>query len=385
MSRAAVRQDGASRRGNRKTVEPQGCPRKDRAVKATLGRQFVVPVALLALTATGCATDHTGQTAAHVGQEQVTTAALTSYMEELVKEQTAPVSGAARLAWQRSVLGYLIERDIFSTIAARSGVSVSEADITSTVTALGGDAAVDKQLVTNHLPSSIKHTLLESLTLENKLIDKWLPVSDADLQAAYQQEIATFQQVNVTFVTATSQAQAEQIATKLRAAPTTFDAIATATLGAGNAPAATGLQPKGQFGATLGDQLWAAKVGDVLAVNAQGAWRVLLVTDHVLQSFEAAKPQLLATARNGKTQAVVTDNITKLQATDPIVVNPRFGRWDPAQQLVVDATTDTVKQNDSVSVTDPLGTGATGGTGGTGGTTPSDGSSSDPSGSPAAP
>ena len=340
-------------------------------MKATFRRQLVVPLALVALTATGCATAHTGRVAGRVGSHTVDTSQVSSYVNDIVGEQQGPVTDANRLSWQRGILTRLIQAQIFQALAAKDHVAVTQADLDSALASVGGQTTVTQGLTKNHIPQSLQPTLITTLALQNKLLDTWLPVSDADLKAAYQQNLVAYQTVNVKFLTVDNQAHAEAIAAKVRVAPDTFDAAAKEIAGPAAQTAETGPQPAAKFGSDLGKLLAAAKLGDVLAVNAQGAWRVLLILSQT--TFDDVRPAVLAAARQSTEGPALDEHIKSLLASDPIEVNPRFGKWDEATRKVLDAASDTVRSGPAPGPSSDLTSGL------------SDGASGGPSPDPAAP
>ncbi|MDQ1723503.1 MAG: hypothetical protein QOG52_531, partial [Frankiaceae bacterium] len=285
-------------------------------MKATFRRQFAV-LGLLGLAATGCSTAHTGHVAGRVGSRTVDTSQVASYMNDLIADQKgAALADADKVTAERQILGFLVQHQVFTALAAKDGITASPSDIATALAGLGGADTVSKALVSHNLPQSLLPTLIGSLALQNNLVDKWLPIPDSTLQAAYQQQRATFQTVNVTYLPVTSQAQADQIAARVRLAPDTFDAVAKDVLGPSAVTTASGPLPLTQFAGDIGAKVWAAQVGDVLAVSAAGSWDVLLVTDHQDKTFAEAKPTLLASAHANEVGPAIGSHVSQLLATD---------------------------------------------------------------------
>ncbi|MCU1676772.1 MAG: SurA N-terminal domain [Frankiales bacterium] len=333
--------------------------RKDSAVKATFRRQFALPLVLVAFVATGCGQARTGQVAGSVGDHEVTTAQLADISNQT---DTSAMDANERAKLEQTMLSSLLQLAVFRALADKEGITVTQADLDASIAAKGGRDAIFAGLDSANLPHALLPTIIESITLDAKLEDKWLPVTDDVLRATYDKNIDTYRQIEITHVAADSEAQANEIAGKLRAAPGTFTAIAAEYFGPDAPPVSTGLLPKSKFPADLGNQLWAAKQGDVLVINTEGAWRVLLVTQHVETPFADARAAVLQTARGTNAAAEFTKRLAELRKTDPIVVNPRFGDWDPDNLAVIPGVSETVRQDDVVSAvgnTDPLSGGFT--------------------------
>jgi hypothetical protein len=354
-------------------------------VKASLRRQLTVPVVLLALGATGCAQVNSGAIAARIGDRTISTHELVADIQAgaapsasgsaTTAPSTAP-STADGVTEQRTVLRTLVRLEELRLLAVRDSLpsTVSDADRSAQVTAFGGETALQTAMSSNGIPAGLRTQYLDTQVLAQRLLEKWVPVTDQLLQQTYQNNLAQFVQADVKFSTVPTQAAATTFAAKARSNPSSFDALATAA----NAPSQqTGLHAATEFGTLFGPQIAKASVNDVITGQSGQGWVVILVTNRVVQPLTAVKDQVAAQARSASSQEVFSQHFKALAASDPVQVNPRFGVWDPAASDIVAATGDTVQV--SAPAASPQDTGLPADTGSSGATdTPSPGTSSTP-------
>jgi hypothetical protein len=354
-------------------------------VKASLRRQLTVPVALLALAATGCSQIDNGGIAARIGDRTVTTSELVADMRSSANGSASPGADATAVpatadagASQRTVLRTLIRLEELRLLASRDALpsTVSDADRNAMVTQLGGDAGVQSSMSSAGIDAGLRTQFLDTEVLAQRLLAKWVPVSDALLQKTYDDNLANFVQADVKFATVPTQAEATVLAQKVRANVSAFDSLSAAA----KAPVQqTGLHPATDFGQTFGPQIAQGAVGDVITGQAgTSGWVVILVTKHVVQPLAAVKDQVAAQARSASSQQAFTQHFQALEVSDPVRVNPRFGSWDAVASNVVALPSDTVQANGAAA--NPLDTGLTPDSGSGAGAT--DGSGTGPTDTP---
>src|SRR4051794_19889519 len=209
-------------------------------------------------------------------------------------------SALARL--QRSILTRLIDNQLLAAAAARLHVSVSEGEIDQEQAQLaqqaGGDQQLLQQAVLSGIAPSELRSALRGLVLGNKIAQAVVAdqsITEADLKAAYQQNIDQFDQVHAAHILVPTKAQADQILERAKQNPESFPLLAqqfsqdTSTRSNGGDLGSVG---RSRLDPGFAGPVFAAKVGSIIEVHSSFGWHVVHVIAHQRTSLADATPQL---------------------------------------------------------------------------------------------
>jgi peptidyl-prolyl cis-trans isomerase C len=333
----------------------------------TLPRLYI-PALILAVSAAACSsTSDSAQdpaNAAKVGTTVITTAQLAhevsifKFIAAINGSQCGaaapPAAGAPPAVFNaascnRQALQYLIQGVYVNKYAATKKIVAPAADVTKAVSGLDtqlGATAIDAKLKANHLTRADLSTLAREFVLSGKVRDAIVTaaVPDSELQSIYAQNIPAFTNVDLDHILVKTKAEADKIYSQVTAPGFTqkdFEALATKTSidpGAatnhGHYAQAVGVLPGAQSGGFVkpfADAVLALKPGEISKpVQTTFGWHVILLNSKSVTPFSQAKPQLLQ-AEGG---TAFQDWIVAQNKISPVTVNPKYGKYDPAQGVI---------------------------------------------------
>jgi foldase protein PrsA len=305
-------------------------------------------LAAAAMLMSGCNTSPGA--AALVGDDRISTDNLQHEVNrDLADPQAKAQLGSDRAGFDRTALGRLINNLVITAAAAEHHITASEADVDQQLSQFAQQAGGTTQLQDQAAQSGIPRNELRSFTrfyvLEQKLGDRLVasvPVSRAQLQAAYQKNIDNYDQVHAAHILVKSKAQADSILAQVKQNPSSFAKLAakfstdTSNKDTGGD---LGFAGRGQFVAPFSDAIFAAKPDSFIEVHTQFGWHVVHVIEHRRQTLSQAAPELKTTilqdTHDKLLQQALADEAKKLG----VHVNPRFGRWDFTRGEVVAVST----------------------------------------------
>jgi foldase protein PrsA len=284
--------------------------------------------------------------AAVVGGDRISTQTLQDTVNRALKDPSAQQQlGQDRGAFVRSELARLITNVIVERAAADEGVTVTNADIDRELDSLAQQAGGRKQLIeaasSRGVPEPDLREFIRHFVMQQKLGDKLVAgvaVSQSDLQAAYQQQIDQYDQVDSAHILLKTKAEADQVLAQVRKTPSSFAALAAAkSLDTGSKAngGELGFQPHSQFVKEFADAIFAAKPGTFLEVHTKFGWHVVHVIAHRTTSLAEATPQLKTSLLEPKRQQLLTQELSAVAKKVGVHVNPRYGSWDPAGAKIV--------------------------------------------------
>ena len=314
-----------------------------------LSRAAAVPAVLLgaalALSACGNSTSSPGA-AAIVGKHRISTDTLQSRVNDALKDPQAQAKlGANRANFVRDELGQLINNDVIAAAAAAHGVTVSDSEIDNQLNQFaqqaGGMPQLEQSAAQNGVPRTQLRTFIRFYVLQQKLADKLvadIPVTQDQLQAAYQQNIDQFDKVHSAHILVKDKKTADRILAQVKANPNSFASLASKySLDTSNKNSGgdLGFAGHGQFVKEFSDAIFAAKPGSFIEVHSQFGWHVIHViarkTVPLAQAETQLKGQILKQQREQLLHKALADEAKKLG----VHVNPRYGKWDAQQGQVV--------------------------------------------------
>jgi foldase protein PrsA len=252
------------------------------------------------------------------------------------------------VSFTRTELGRLINNHIIAAAAAAHGITVSQADVDKQLNEFAQQAGGTAQLLQQAEQSGIPRDELSSFTryyvLQQKLADALVadvPVSQSQLEAAYQQSIDNYDQVHSAHILVKTKAEADSILAQVRANPSSFAKLAAQhSLDTSNKDNGgdLGFAGEGQFVPSFSHAIFAAKPGTFIEVHSKFGWHVVHVIAHKRVSLEQATPELKTTILKDTRDKLLQEALTAEAHKLGVHVNPRFGAWDYAQGTVVAPT-----------------------------------------------
>lgn len=311
-----------------------------------VARQFTLVAATIAVLVgvSGCNTNPGA--AALVGPDKITTETLQQAVTRALADPQAQAQlGGNRASFTRTELGRLINNRIIAAAAAAHHVVVTQPEIDTQISQFaqqaGGMTQLLQQAAQGGVPKKDLRDFIRFYVMEQKLGDALvadIPVSQAQLQAAYNANIDTYDQVHSAHILVKDKKTADTILTEVRSNPSRFAALAaqfstdTSNKSKGGD---LGFAGRGQFVKAFSDAIFAAKPGSFIEVHSKFGWHVVHVFAHrvtpLAQVATTLKTTILKSTRDQLLQRALSDESKKLG----IHVNPRYGHWDPKTGAVV--------------------------------------------------
>lgn len=299
----------------------------------------------LALVLAGCTAGDPGL-AASVGPQRLSVAEareLFAVFEsspdygELVQAdpEVAPIQGAA------VVVGRWVQTRLLERAAGEFGVTVTDEDVTAALDAqiaeqLDSREAFEQLLVEQGLTEAeIREGIRDGLLRQElaAAVGADVEVTDDEVQAAYEANYPPTVRAIVTATQEEAQAAQDRVS-----GGEDFNAVAADVSIDGSASAGGEVGPlaPGSLPPELEDPLLAAADGDLVGPIA--LQDVFVVAERVApQALEEVRGEIEAGLRDQAAGSLLDEFQADLNASDDIVVNPRFGRWDPQAGTVVSA------------------------------------------------
>jgi foldase protein PrsA len=299
---------------------------------------------VLVLSVSAC--DTSPGAAALVGDERISTSALQKEVDAALSlPNVQPQLASDRAGFTRTELARLVTNFIIAAAADEANLTVSQSDIDQQMNEFAQQAGGQAQLFQQAEQSGIPRKELTEFTrfyvLEQKLADKLVatvPVSDAQLRAAYQKNIDQFDQVHSAHILVKTKALADQILARVKQDPSSFAKLAakystdTSNKDSGGD---LGFAGRGQFVPSFSDAIFAAKAGSFIEVHSQFGWHVVHVIAHRTISLAKATPQLKSSLLQDTRDKMLAEALAAEGKKLGVHINPRYGRWDNATQTVV--------------------------------------------------
>ena len=304
-------------------------------------RLAAVAAGLTVLALSGCGdAAMRSASAAMIGGTSISTDALSGLVERgLADPQAAQQLGADRDTYQRQVLARLINSEVLDEAARRAGVEVTQGEVDTQIAQFaeqaGGREALEQQAAQSGISPTDLPDFVRDIVVEQELGDeltKDVDVPAEALQAAYDQNLAEYDQVRSRHILVESEQQAREILTSVRADETTFASLAAQfSIDTSNKDAGgdLGLVGRGAFVPEFEELLFSAEPGTYDVVQTQFGWHVVNVIERITTPLSEAEPELRRTALQDQRTAATQELLRNTAADLDITVNSRFGTWDP--------------------------------------------------------
>jgi parvulin-like peptidyl-prolyl isomerase len=260
---------------------------------------------------------------------------------------------ALRVALARAELSRLITNHLWADAAAQRHIRVSATEVDQQISQFaqqtGGLRALYAQAGQAGIAKSEFRSVVYYYVLQQKVGDALvahIPVSQAQLAAAYQQNIGQYEQVHIAHIQVSTKKLADSILAQVRRQPSRFASLAakysldTSSKANGGD---LGFAGRGAFAQVkaLGDAAFAAKPGSFVEVQTPLGWHVVHVIAHRKVSLAQAAPNLKSQILQNQRNQLLERTQLSISRRLGVHVNPRYGRWDAQRQQVVPGVTST--------------------------------------------
>lgn len=250
---------------------------------------------------------------------------------------------------QSEILTALIARQILGDVAQELGVALSQEERTQAIDrwteGVGGQEQAQRLIQASGLGEQEFYDLIAELpVLEQKVVDALTPegeLSTEQLRDRYERNLQAYEVRELSQIVVQSEQEAEQIRQELEdgadfaqlASERSIDPATSATGGVIGEVARENLQSRPE----IAEAVFAADEGEVVGPYEVGqAYLLLRVGPGRTIPFADALDSLREQAREEAQTTEAAQRLAGLFAQADVQVNPRFGRWDPSQQRVVD-------------------------------------------------
>ncbi len=301
--------------------------------------------AALALTGCGNGVGERGA-AATIGDQRITTSTLNDLVtRSLADPEAKQTVGADPVAFERAALRRIISHAIITEAARREGVTADGASIDATFDKFaqqtGGLAGLEAAATKQGIAKADLREALTDVTLRDLIADKLtagVTVPQEQLQQAYDQNIAQYDQVRSAHILVATEAKAKQLLAALKKDPSRFASFAaqfSTDTGSKDKGGDLGYQGRGALEKNFEDAIFGNPPGSLVIAKTQFGYHVISVIDRRTTTFAQAQTELRRTILSQQRQAVVDALILKTSKDLGVKVNPRFGTWDVSTQQVV--------------------------------------------------
>jgi parvulin-like peptidyl-prolyl isomerase len=283
--------------------------------------------------------------AATVGGKKISTAHLQAGVTAaLVNPQAAQQIGTNRAVFARELLAKMISDDVVAGIAKSRHVTLSTAAVAQQTQAFVQQAGSLAKLRTqaaqggvppSQLPSYIRAFALQQ-EVENSLVNA-LPVTQAQLQTAYNANKDKYDQVHAAHILVKSKALATHLLAEVKADPSRFAALAakySIDTGSKANGGDLGFESRSAVVKSFGTAIFTAKPGSYVLAHSKFGYHVIHVIAHRVQSLASVTPQLKAGLFASQRATLLGKAVVAESRRLGVHVSPRYGRWDAAKQTV---------------------------------------------------
>ena len=313
-------------------------------------RKLLIPLVLLAFASSACASFFR-TAAAVVNGTPITLDTLDSRVEATLKQNPTfdPSTPGAMARVQRSVLAELIRRQLLREEAAARGLKVTDDDVAKRYDELKqqfpnleeqiAQAGVTKEQVNDDIRDQI---VIERLTQSTS------PVTDAQIQATYKKNIDSYRAVKAKHILISNESRSDAEALKrardARARIEGGESFADVAKALSDDPGSKGKGgelgdpiPLSQLDGGFAKAAWAAKIGALVGpVKSSFGYHLIVTQQKRTEPLAAVAAAIRSELQQQASEKVVQEVSDRRIAKAKIVVNPRFGDWDPKTEQIVE-------------------------------------------------
>jgi parvulin-like peptidyl-prolyl isomerase len=290
--------------------------------------------------------------AATVGGDRISTAHLQAEVTAaLANPQAAQQVGANRAQFTRELLAKMISDDVVAGIAKARHVSVTTVEVAAQTQAFvqqaGNLKTLQAQAAQGGIPASRLPAFIRAFTLQQQVEDsiiRTLPVTQAQLQQAYDANKDTYDQVHAAHILVKSKSLATRLLAQVKANPSRFAALASKysiDTGSKDKGGELGFESRSAVVKAFGTAIFTNKPGSYVLAHSKFGYHVIHIIAHRVQPLASVTAQLKASIFASQRTTLLGKAVISESHRLGVHVSPRYGTWNAAKQTV-DATKDSV-------------------------------------------
>ncbi|HVF54220.1 MAG TPA: peptidylprolyl isomerase [Actinomycetota bacterium] len=260
--------------------------------------------------------------------------------------------------FERNYLSQLIRRAVLGPRAEELGVDVTEADIDQRIDAIRSEfpdeQTFKERLAEEGLNMELLRGFVRDAAIENELrkeVTKDVKPSEEELVDYYHANIARYRETRPQHILVDDQELADRLVAQLNLAIETrrddlFAELAekhSTDQGSARSGGELGYGMAGRFVAPFERALRDLDEGEVSEpIKTEFGWHVIRIIDRRTRTFEQARTEIVEELSTPLIDDAWADWLADAYDRARVEVNPRYGAFDPEQQLVVDPDADDV-------------------------------------------
>ena len=322
-----------------------------------IARRILLP-ALLALGAVGCAATFQAG-AAVVNGVSIPQDLLERQLDAASATPGTPVDESARLQQGRDLLVQLIQQELIRQEAVERGIEVTDAAIDEQLELIrqgeSPEAFAERIQQAGFTLDEVRDQLFLRLAVEQLRTQLAPEISDSDLRDLYQVSRNDFTEARIRHILFQVEPGGDDRAAERRARQTLveiqagedFERLARQRSDdPGSAESGGLLEIEGnqwtalnQLDQTFSAAASSATIGEVTEpVRSQFGWHLILVLDRRTQPFSEVKESLRQDLAGQAGDQAFQGFLSEAMLTADVMVNPRYGDWDPQTGTIVPHT-----------------------------------------------
>jgi parvulin-like peptidyl-prolyl isomerase len=243
---------------------------------------------------------------------------------------------------QRQMLTALIQFEILEQVADDFGVEISDEDLDAAfeeqVAQFGGEEAY--QAETGMSEEEFRELFVATQVRVDALFAELTEdVGDDELREAYEAQVETrYATRAVRHILVETEEEADDVVEELEDGADFGELAGDVSQDPGSAPQGGeyGAEPRGQYVEEFDDAVWDADIGELVGpVETQFGFHVIEVTDEELAEFEDVRDELREELTGGEAQEAFNAIIESAFAETDVEVDSAFGTWDSTSGEVV--------------------------------------------------
>lgn len=259
---------------------------------------------------------------------------------ELAQQLAADADGTFKARVQARILSQMVQAELLSQAAAAIGIKITEDDVDTERQAIidqvGGQEAFDQLVADNNLTDAEVRSQLRDLVVERRVeetLSKELEVSDADVQAFYEQNQATrYDKVRASHILVDSKERADELMAQARAGAD-FAKLAeehSSDTGSATQGGDLGEFTRGRLVPEFEEAAFGADVGDLVGpIETQFGWHLILITSRTRQTLDDVRDEITTELSQERLNTARAEFRQAHFADAEVLVNPRLGTWNP--------------------------------------------------------
>lgn len=261
-----------------------------------------------------------------------------------------------RRQFEQGFLSQLVRRAVLEPKAEELGLSVTDADVTERLGQIQADFPSQSAFEEAVREQGLTLDQLDEIIYDQILIDRLrtevtgdLGAGEERLRSYYRENIEDYRESEAQHILVAERGLAQRISSMLREAPAARVDDQFRRLAARHSQDESNAQNAGELGFFAPGQFVpefeqaadALEVGEISEpVRTQFGFHVIRVTDRRTRTFEQVRDEIEQQLGGTIRDEAWREYLEEVYAEAEVKINPRYGEFDVANQMVVDATAD---------------------------------------------